>query len=108
MLFAQGAQMPAPEPRKPYEEIVFGMAPVGHVSVWASAGRVVHEIATFRAAPTDLPWTEIIATPEPTRAEHIRQVLQKTQSPEQIAVQRSPERLALWDDFPADCLGRRN
>lgn len=100
MLFAHDAPMPAPSPPKPFDEIIFGMAPGGHVSVWASAGRVVREIATFRATPADLPWTEVIATPEPTRAEHIRQVLEKTQTPEQIALQRSPERLALWNDFP--------
>jgi len=99
-VFAQGTPMPPPRSREPYRYLIFGMAPGGHVSVWACADRVVREIARFRASPTEVPWTEIIETPTPTRAEHIRQVLEQTQSAEQIALHRSPTWLALWDDYP--------
>ena len=101
-LFAHDVPMPPSEPqsRAAFRYVVFGMAPGGNVSVWASTGRVIREVARFRAAPADLPWTNVIATPEPTRVTHVREVLEGKQTPEQVALQRSPERMALWNDFP--------
>ena len=96
----------APEGSVPLHDLRHGAG--GHVSVWACAGRVIREVATFRAAPADLPWTDVIATPRPTRAQHVRQVLEERQTPGEIALQRSPSRMALWDEFPAGWPGHRS
>jgi len=42
--------------RVTYEDIIVGMAPEGHISVWVGAEDFVHEVTTFVAEPLDKTW----------------------------------------------------
>ncbi|MDB5696989.1 MAG: hypothetical protein JWN21_2532, partial [Sphingomonas bacterium] len=97
----RGAPMPPPQQRQRYDRILFGMAPGGNVSVWLSAGPVVTELATFRAAPSDVPFTEIVKNPATTRQAHIQRVLEDRLGADALdALRARPERLLAWNDYP--------
>lgn len=85
-LFARGV----PEDRatrKPadFERVIVGMAPEGCISVWLAAGAEVVEVASFQAAPADLPWTAVLDNPDVSRAAFIRSTLEQSLGPEGFA-----------------------
>ncbi|HEU0044502.1 DUF2931 family protein [Sphingomonas sp.] len=101
VLFDRGTPLPAPRQRAAYGRVVFGMAPGGNVSVWATAGEVVTEVATFKASPTEVPFSQVTDNPEVTRESFIRENLEfaiKDDAARSAAAQ--PERLAAWGDYP--------
>lgn len=74
-LMAQGVVAGPQRRRVPWDRIVVGMAPGGAVAVWLAAGATTCEVATFRAAPCELPWTRVLDNPQVPREQHLRQVL---------------------------------
>ena len=99
-LLDRGALMPASQPRRSFDTIVFGMAPGGNVSVWLSAGPVVREVATFRAQPADVPWTQVLDNPAVSRADYIREELEASLKPQGLQwLSDHPEHLTVWSDY---------
>lgn len=98
-LMDQGAALPPPRGRQPYDRIVFGMAPGGHVSVWVSTGEVVTEVARFVAGPAEVPWSEFLDNPDVSRAQYIRENLEAVLKPEGLKhVSSRPDLLTMWSD----------
>lgn len=88
-LFAQGAISPRNGEKIAYDAIIVGMAPGGAVAVWMAAGAMVLEVAAFRAAQVDLPWTLVLDNPAIARADHVRAVLEDAIGPEAAAALQS-------------------
>lgn len=74
-LMAEGVAAGPQRRRVPWERIVVGMAPGGAVAVWLAAGATTCEVATFRAAPCELPWSRVLDNPDIPREQHVREVL---------------------------------
>jgi hypothetical protein len=80
--------------------IIVGVAPGGHVSVWALAGRIMKEIASVQVAPVDLPWSLIMDNPDFTRQQYINDVLEEILSPEVYKqVKSTPVPIGKWVEF---------
>lgn len=103
-----------------YEDIIVGMAPEGHVSVWVGAEDFVHEVTTFMAEPKEIEWeayqgdstltkeqfiavemTEAMGADEAERQlesgiRNGQYALYKTQMPWRIEVEGSDMSQALW------------
>ena len=102
-LFRRAAPLPPPRPRAAYDTVIVGMAPGGNVTVWASAGPVITEVATFRAAPAEVPWTAVVGDGEVpvARAEFVRREIDSARAsagPERLAGR--PTATAAWATFP--------
>lgn len=74
-LMAKGVIAGPQRKRQPWDRVVVGMAPGGAVAVWLSAGATTCEVATFRAAPVELPWERVLDNPAIPREQHAREVL---------------------------------
>jgi len=81
-LFRSGAASPDGGARLPFDRIIVGMAPGGDVAVWVGAGRIVRQIALYRAQPADLPWTLVLNNPSISRAEYIDMSLKDALPPD--------------------------
>lgn len=76
-MFRARATSPEPGPRLPFNRIVVGVAPGGDIAVWMGAGRLVTEVAIFRAPVIDLPWTTVLDNPDIARARYIADALKE-------------------------------
>lgn len=98
-LMDKGAALPPPRGPQPYDRVVFGVAPGGHVSVWVSTGEVVTEVARFVAAPAELPWSGFLDNPDVTREQYVRENLEAVLKPEGLKdVSARPDLLTMWGD----------
>lgn len=77
-LMAEGVAEPETGARIGYDSVIVGMAPGGAVAVWLGAGILVHEVALFRAAPTERPWTDVLDNPDVPRDDYRRIMLAET------------------------------
>lgn len=74
-LMAQGVTGGPRQRPMPWDRVVVGMAPGGAVAVWLAAGATTCEVATFRAAPVELPWERVLDNPAIPREQHVREVM---------------------------------
>jgi hypothetical protein len=76
-MFSAGAANPRPGARLKFDAVMVGVAPGGDISVWMGAQRIVTEVATFRAAVADLPWSTVLDNPDIPRARYIGDALKE-------------------------------
>lgn len=99
-LFDRGVPSVDGKARWSYDRLIFGMAPGGDVSVWASAMSVVREVATFRAPIVDLPWSAVLKDPLYPKAKYLKETLEALVPPELLpAVRARPVPAGRWALF---------
>ncbi|MFT6061793.1 MAG: hypothetical protein ACJAVR_001847 [Paracoccaceae bacterium] len=88
-LFAAGVIAPGTGQKIGYDAIIVGMAPGGAAAVWMAAGPLVLEVAAFRAAPADLPWSRVLDNPAIARSDYVTDVLTRAVGPDAAAALRA-------------------
>ncbi|MCM8532327.1 MAG: DUF2931 family protein [Lentisphaeraceae bacterium] len=79
-----------------YNKFMAGVAPGGHVSVWATGGSDIRAIATFKAEEIDVPWKYVLDNPSITREAYIESVLSKRVT-EETSPLKTP--IVLWQEY---------
>lgn len=95
--FHRGTPDPdAPRRRLPLDGLIVGMAPGGNVSAWTWSRRVVEEVGTYRASPTEVPWVAIGGEASLSRAAYISMVLAEAPKIDDARAHRQP--MGGWDE----------
>lgn len=73
-----------------FDRLIVGMAPQGFVAVWVAGDGEVCELAHFRAAEAQLPWTSVAGDSPMSRAAFIADTLRELSTPEDQAARARP------------------
>ena len=99
-LFQQGYYSPKIEEQTTFFEVVAGVAPGGHVSVWLNGIDKTIEVYAGQAEKTELDWKEINNNPKYHRDEYVRLNLEESLTlEERQSLKQNGIPIGLWESY---------
>ncbi len=99
-LFQNGYDSPKVNEHTTYKEVVVGVAPGGHVSVWLNGIDKTTEVFSGQAEKTEVDWKEIIDNPDIPRVEYIQGVLERRlKQDESQSLKKNGIPFGLWETY---------
>ena len=83
-----------------YNEIIAGVAPGGHVSVWVNGIDKTTEVFSGQAQEVELDWKQILDNPDIPRDQFIKEEIEESLKPEELeALKKNGVPLGLWETY---------